>query len=135
VDSPTPARKRQVSGSERRRSRAMLPPVRCSAEQRAAVEDAAQRAGLSVGSYVLATVLKSPPPRGGRRVPQVEKAAIAQILAQAGRIAGNTNQIAKRVNLGGFPEGIEFLAAAKELAGLRDDIRAALGRGRRDHQG
>lgn len=135
MDSQRPARKRQVSGSNRRRLGAMLPPVRCTAEQRAAVENAAQRAGLSVGSYVLATVLKAPPPRGGRRVPQVDKTAIAQILAQAGRIAGNTNQIARRVNLGSFPEGVEFLAAARELAGLRDDIRAAIGRGRRDHQG
>lgn len=125
---------RGKSGSEKRRRTACLPRVRCDEQHRLAVADAANRAGLSLASYMLQTLVNAPPPRGGR-VPPVERQALAQLLAQLGRLNGNVNQIAKAANLGQGADRDELRKAAAEIMGLRDAIRAALGRGQRDHQG
>lgn len=123
---------RAASGSEKRQRRALLPSVRCSDAQRAAVEEAASRAGLSIGSFMLAVVLKAPPPRGAR-VPPIERQALAQILAQLGRLNGNVNQIAKALNFGQFADSDDLKKATADIVALRDQLRAALGRGGNDN--
>lgn len=128
-----PDRKQRVSGSEKRRRTAWLPRARCTEEVRAAVELAASRSGLSLSSYVLAAAANVRPSRGSRPAPSVDQKALAQILAQLGRLNGNVNQIAKRINRGGFAEVEELRAAAAEIIGLRDQIRSALHGSRRDH--
>jgi hypothetical protein len=124
--------RQQTSGSETRRLTAWLPRVRCTAADRAQVEEAANRAGVSLAGYVLAAVLKAPQPRSVK-VPPIERQALAQVLAQLGRLNGNINQIAKVLNTGGFAGGMEITEAAAEVVALRDEIRAALGRAKRDN--
>lgn len=125
---------RSKSGSEKRRRTACLPRVRCEVEHRVVVADAANRAGLSLASYMLQTLVNAPPPKGGR-VPPVERQALAQLLAQLGRLNGNVNQIAKALNSGNQPDSQALREAAAEIMGLRNEVRAALGRGQRDYQG
>lgn len=134
VPATATASPRSKSGSEKRRRTACLPRIRCGEEHRAVVAEAANRAGLSLASYMLQTLVNAPPPKGGR-VPPVERQALAQLLAQLGRLNGNVNQIAKAVNSGITPEAQALREAAAEIMGLRNEVRAMLGRGQRDYQG
>lgn len=90
-----PVRKTR-SGSQRRQ-RAKLAGMACTAEERAQLEAAAERAGLTVSAYMRHQCLGTPGPRAVRR-PPVERAALAQLLAQLGKVGSNLNQIARALN-------------------------------------
>jgi hypothetical protein len=117
---------KRPSGSEiRKRGRRVT--VRLSPTERAELEAAANRAGLSLGSYVRARVLEKPTTRATRR-PPVEKAALAQLLGQVGRIGGNLAQITRHLNFGDI-DGAEGLPEAlADLGDMKAALMAALGR-------
>jgi hypothetical protein len=95
--------------------------------ERLEIEEAANQAGLTLGSYVRAKVLTGRPPRAVH-VPPVERQALAQLLAQLGRLNGNVYQISRAAN---FHEQFETQAlwdALKDLARMRDALLEALGR-------
>lgn len=119
---------RRHSGSEKRqRTAAIL--VRLTPEERAAAEEAASRAGLSLASFARGQMLGGRPPRAARR-PPVEKAQLALILAQLGKIGSNLNQIARASNMGLFGPG-DYEVLREETAALvaaRSALMAALGR-------
>lgn len=119
--------KKPRSGSEKRALTATLPPVRCTEAQRAAVEVAADRAGLSLSAYILAAALNSLPERAAP-VSKLDRAMLAQLLAQMGRIGGNVNQIAKALNQLHVPDTAAVQALPDVLLELRADIMAALGK-------
>jgi hypothetical protein len=113
------------SGSEARQ-RAGVIGFRANAAERAELEAAAERVGLTLGSYIRARALAKPATRATRR-PTVEQAALAQLLAQLGKCGSNLNQMARVLNSGGdvprdIPEALaDFRAACA-------DIMRALGR-------
>jgi hypothetical protein len=115
-----------TSGSEKR-IRDRILTVRLSAEERAAIDDAADRAGLVVGSYARQAMLGAPAPRQVRR-PPVERRELARLLAQLGHIGGNLNQLAKAANTGVLVYGGDIDAALSGLDEVRAAILAALGR-------
>lgn len=92
---------------------AWLPATRCTGAQRAAVEAAAQRAGLSLNAYQRQTLCGDPGPRAHRQSgPDV--VAKAQIIAALGRSGNNLNQLLRRVNsydFRGIPELLEMCKA------------------------
>ena len=101
--------------------------IRFSPEERASIDDAADRAGLTPGSYARQVLLGAPAPRQVRR-PPVERRELARLLGEIGHVGGNLNQIARDMNFG---RGIEASALQQELHGLglvRDAILKALGR-------
>ena len=100
---------------------------RVSDSEHAALTEAASRAGLAPGSYARAKVLGGTPPRAVR-VPPIERQTLALLLAQIGRIGGNLNQLARAGNSGltVYAPAVEEVLA--DLRGLRDDLRALLGR-------
>ena len=101
--------------------------IRLTPAERASIDLAANRAGLTPGSYARQTLLGAPLPRQVRR-PAVELRELARLLGHIGHIGSNLNQIAKAANSG---DGVDTRALAYELAGLgglRAAILKALGR-------
>ena len=113
-------------GSEKRLRTKHL-TIRLTPEERAAIDQAADRAGLTPGSYARQAVLGAPAPRQVRR-PPVERQELVRILGALGHIGGNLNQIARAMNTG---DDLDRVAHAEALGGLqavRDAILKALGR-------
>ena len=115
-----------MAGSDKRQ-RTRLKAIRLTPDELAAIEGAAERAGMSVGAYMRSVVLAAPVPRQSRR-PPVEKKALAQLLAHIGKIGSNVNQIAKYGNLGRLIENAHLAEAAADIAMIRQAIMVALGR-------
>lgn len=120
-------KRRRPGGNNRQRSVALA--VRFSAEERAEVEAAADSAGLALGSYIRHQSLGGKRPRAVQR-PTAQKAQLALILAQLGKIGSNLNQIARASNMGLFTTG-DYEALKAETAALtaaRSALMEALGR-------
>lgn len=90
--------KKRPSGSEKRQ-RTKVAMVRLTPQEKAAVEEAAAKAGLTVASYSRLQILGAPPPRSARR-PPVEKEMLAKVLGQLGKAGSNLNQVARAANMG-----------------------------------
>ena len=114
------------SGSEKRARSAHL-TIRFTPEERAAIDTAAERAGLTSGSYARQTLLGAPAPRQVRR-PQVERRELARLLGELGKIGGNLNQLAKQANQGIAVYHNELLYALGGLRVVREAVLKALGR-------
>ena len=114
------------SGSEKRiRDRVLT--IRLSVEERNAIDEAAERAGLVTGSYARQALLGAPAPRQVRR-PVVERRELARLLGELGKIGSNLNQLAKDSNSGVMVYEGEIDAANRALVEMRDAVLRALGR-------
>jgi hypothetical protein len=120
----SPADKKR-SGSDTRQ-RAGIVTFRATAGERAELTLAADRAGLSVGSYVRGRALTVPTTRAVRR-PTVERAALSQILAQLGKCGSNLNQIARALNAGG-EERSDLRSAVAEFRAACAAVMQAMGK-------
>lgn len=69
--------------------------LRVSPEERAEIEDAAAEMGLSIASYIRDCVLTSPQTKKTRK-PSIERAKLAQMLGQLGKVKASLDQIARR---------------------------------------
>lgn len=114
------------SGTEKR-TRSKHLTIRFSPEERSAIDSAAERAGLTPGSYARQVLLGADTPRQVRR-PPVERQELARLLGELGKVGGNLNQLARAANQGepGYPA--EILAELSALQKVRDAILIALGR-------
>lgn len=88
------AYRKKQSGSETRK-RAPIIGFRATDAERAQIEASAQRAGLTVGSYVRSRALAKPTTRAVRR-PPVETAQLAQLLGQLGAVNGLLQAIVQK---------------------------------------
>jgi hypothetical protein len=113
-------------GSEKRVRTAHL-TIRLSPDERSAIDGAAERSGLTPGSYARQAVLGAPPPRQVRR-PPVERQELARLLGELGHVGGNLNQIARGVNLGNGVDAWELRHTLASLGLVRGAILKALGR-------
>lgn len=119
---PAPTR----HGTETRRRYANL-TIRLLPEERACIEAAAERTGLTLGSYARAHLVPKSAIKSVRRAP-IEAALLAQLLGQVGKVGGNIHQIIKRVN---FNEGVprtEIDAAIADWRTVAQQIMQTLGR-------
>jgi hypothetical protein len=101
--------------------------IRLSPEERAAIDEKADRAGLTPGSYGRQVLLGAPAPRQVRR-PPIERRELARLLGEVGHVGGNLNQLARDMNFG---RGVAASDLKQELHGLalvREAILKALGR-------
>ncbi|MDR3527652.1 MAG: plasmid mobilization relaxosome protein MobC [Rhizomicrobium sp.] len=115
-----------TSGTEKRvRNRHLT--VRLSEDERAALDAAAERAGLTPGSYARQVLLGAPAPRQVRR-PPVERKELARLLGELGKIGSNLNQLAKAVHEGLVLYTGEIDTAIERLLEVRNAILSALGR-------
>jgi hypothetical protein len=92
--------------------------LRVTPAQHAAMETAANDAGLSVSALICRQTLGSAGPRARHR-PAPDMATLAQLLAQLGKLGGNLNQIAHRMNEYDF-------GGERELMEMRAEHRAIL---------
>ena len=127
MDNAVASDSRRVRHGTERRQRVRLVQVRCTEDEHAQLEAAAERAGMKVGAFMRQQSLGTAGPRAARR-PPAERAALAQLLAQLGRCGGNLNQIARALNSGRAepPETGEAISAFRQAC---DAIMATL-RGR-----
>jgi hypothetical protein len=86
-------------GSETRQKQRRV-TFRLTGDEHDALEAEAERAGLTVGSYIRSRLMDAPKLRAVPR-PTVERELLAKTLAQLGRLNGNLHQIAKHLNFGG----------------------------------
>ena len=124
-NSAAPWRGRQRTSSPRRNFVA----VRCTAEERAGINEAAARTGLSIGAFLRKLALGDEGPRAVRR-PPIERRELARLLGHVGSIGNNLNQIAYAYNRERrFPGFAEMVAMRQDIAALRAALMKALGRG------
>jgi len=127
-------RKPKHSGSETRQRQERF-SVRCTELQRRAIQNAAQGSGMSVSSYVLRATLKAEMPRAVK-VPPVQLAVLAQVLAQLGRLNGNLYQIVRAINFNNSPDLRELRELPEVIRELRGEVLRAMGkRGAKDDAG
>ena len=116
-----------MSNGTERRQRFRHLTIRLNLAERLAIEQAAERAGLMVGSYARQVLFGAPMPRQVRR-PPIERRELARLLGEVGRIGNNHNQIAKAMNSGVLVYDNEMNAAARAIIEMRDALMKALGR-------
>ena len=113
-------------GSEKRARTAHI-TIRLTPEERAKVDAAAERAGLTTGSYARGVILGAPAPRQVRR-PPIERRELARLLGQVGHIGSNLNQIARAANSGDEIDRMDLAHEIDALGPVREAILEALGR-------
>lgn len=102
--------------------------VRCTAKEHTTIDEAARRAGLSVGAYLRTLALGSPGPRSVRR-PPIERKELARLLGHLGKVGSNLNQLAYAFNRERrVPTLAELAAIREQVAELRETLMKALGR-------
>lgn len=102
--------------------------IRFTPAQLAQLAAAANDAGLSVGTFARTVLLGSPGPRAMRK-PPVQKAELARLLGELGKLGSNVNQIARAYNQQRATPDLAELAEIKTcLVQMRDEIMQALGR-------
>jgi hypothetical protein len=91
------------SGSETRKRTKLLPPVRCTEAELAAVTVAANDAGKTVSQLVRDSLLEAPAPgpRPRRRRPTHDVVELARISGLLGKYGSNVNQLAHVANSDG----------------------------------
>ena len=87
--------------SENRQKQERL-TVRFSPAEREQVEALAERAGLTLGSYVRSRCLEKPTTRAVRR-PTVQVQALNAMLRELSKQGTNLNQLTKKANAGNMP--------------------------------
>jgi hypothetical protein len=115
-----------TQGSETR-VRSKHKTIRFSPEELAAVDAAAERAGLTPGSYARQVLLGAPQPRQVRR-PPVERGELVRLLGLLGNVSNNINQLARVANFGDGIDRVDFKNAMIDLKSMRDTVLQALGR-------
>ena len=116
-----------MSHGTEKRVRSSHLTVRLSQDERAAIEAAADKAGLTAGSYARQAMLGAPQPRQVRR-PPVERKELARLLGEIGKVGGNLNQLTKAVHTGVLIYEGELDAALAGIIEVRNAILKALGR-------
>lgn len=106
--------------------------LRLTEAERAALE--AQAGSLPLGVFIRSRLLDgATQPRGSRRRPVKDEAALARLLGELGnaRLANNLNQLAKAANTGSLPVTPEtvqaILRACQDVQTMRACLLAALG--------
>ena len=103
--------------------------LRVTVEDRAKIADAAGETGLKIGGYLRSLALGSAGARALKR-PRIERAELARLLGEIGKLGSNVNQIAKAFNsTGAVPASPELRAMQGDIAAIRAALMEALGRG------
>jgi uncharacterized hydantoinase/oxoprolinase family protein len=126
IGAALPPKRKRRSGSEKRQRATGPVLVRLLPEERAAVEERAATAGLSLAAYSRSCMLGDAGPRARKRAP-VDRELLARTNADLNRVGNNLNQIAHALNAGGSVILSEITATSRELLATLTDIRRALG--------
>jgi hypothetical protein len=119
------------SGSETRKRGPRI-TFRVTDGEQARIQASADRAGLTVGSYVRSRALKQPTTRAVRR-PPVETAQLSQLLGLMGAVGGDLRLIANGLNAGCTVENTEAAAALTAFREAAATIMQSLGKRANDY--
>ncbi len=108
-----------------KRIREKVVPVRFSEEERARLLEGAEEAGLSVGAFIRKRALGDPGERFRKR-PPADRQELTRLLAQLGKVGGNINQIARRINSGDQPPDLSIEKASEAVVETLAAIRKAI---------
>ncbi|KUO69411.1 MAG: hypothetical protein APF80_08325 [Alphaproteobacteria bacterium BRH_c36] len=114
----------KTSGSETRQRTAVL-QARFTEAEAGAIRASAERAGMSIGTYIRSALLETEPPRATRR-PTVNHKAVSRLLGELGRVAEAFRQAAEAADQRQSHALID--AASRDLSELRTVCFEALGR-------
>ena len=117
---------KKKSGSEKRQRQPHI-DFRVTAEEKKEIEAKAEKAGVTTGDFCRAQCLGVSKVRSARR-PTVEAATLSRLLAELGKIGSNLNQIAHKLNQGGWTSAAEVNRALRELQDVAKIIIEATGR-------
>lgn len=117
---------RKASGSETRR-KGLIKNFRVTAAEEQTIKHAAERVGLTVGSYIRSRVLEKPTTRAMRR-PPVEVQTLSILQASLNKAGGLLNQIARKLNSGDRLALDEIQAALAQHRQILAAIITTLGR-------
>lgn len=101
--------------------------VRFNDQEYLALQDYADRAGLSLSGFLRHTTLNTKPPRQSYR-PVKDHEKLALLLASIGSIGNNINQLAHVANKGSWPEQQSLDKACADIRMMRDILIQALGK-------
>lgn len=101
--------------------------VRFNDQEYRALQDFADRAGLSLSGYLRHTTLNTKPPRQSYR-PVKDHEKLAALLAGIGSVGSNINQLAYVANSGSWPERERLEEACAHVREMREILIEALGR-------
>lgn len=114
-----------MSSSERRiRPKQAL--VRLTDGEHEALSGRAESAGLTLADYIRSQALGAKPLRARVR-PAVERAELARILAELGKLGSNVNQIARNLNRDRAEDGQFMADTLSAVQQMRDVVLIALG--------
>jgi hypothetical protein len=108
--------------SENRKRRARF-ELRLLPTERDEIAALAERAGLTIGSYMRSRALEKPTTQA-RRKPAVEQVAVSKLIGELARVGNNLNQLAKKANAGNFiaEEIRAALAVVQEIGKSAKDV-------------
>ena len=115
------------SGSETRQRRQLL-AVRCTAEELAALRAAKAASGFdTMAEFIRAKCLRN---ARAPRVSRADRQEFGRLLAEAGKIGSNVNQLARVANMhGDLPSAAELESIWQEVHAIRSTLMQALGHG------
>lgn len=113
-----------MAKSETRQRKAFI-GIRLTDEERAIIEEGAEAAGLSIGAFVRKRAIGEEGERFRRR-PPADRQELTRLLAQLGKVGGNLNQIARRVNSGDQSPDLSIEKAAEAVTETMAVIRKAI---------
>ena len=119
------------SGSEKRK-RGPSVGFRATEDERAKIQAAADRVGLTISSYVRSRSLSEPTTRAVRR-PPVQVAQLAQLLGLLGVVGGDLRRIAQHLGDAETAAETEIKAALKEFSEAAASIMRLLGKRPHDY--
>ena len=103
-------------------------PIRFTPGQFEQLDRKASDAGMSVGAFARTVLLGDAGPRAVKR-PPVQKAELARLLGELGKVGSNINQIARAFNQHHVSPTVTELSGIKsDLVAMRAAIMQALGR-------
>lgn len=115
------------SGSETRQRKNLL-PVRCTAEEAAAIRAVVKQSGMSYSALVRKTLIGNAGPRTPRK--RIDRVELCRLLGETGKIGSNVNQLARVANSNGdLPTADRLDEIWRELNEMRTALMRALGRG------
>lgn len=125
--------KKNRQGSEKRK-KSILVAFRTEEAEKAEIDEAAEAAGLTVGSYCRAIILKKVLTTP-RKKPSLDRVLLSQLVGQLGKVGSNLNQMARRLNEGKGAGSERITAACGDVANLKVELLKAIRRLDYDNQG
>lgn len=117
-----------ATGTEKRQRQRVI-SFRVDPSEYDRIKAEADRAGVTVGTFARDILIGAHAPRRVRR-PPAEKAELARILGEMGKIGSNLNQLAAKANIGVLRvlDPLTLAQLQDDLDEMRDDLMRALGR-------